>query len=627
MNNNIDLISNDLISNAPPIDRLGAALFDLLIVLLPLVMLAIAPLRAILIESLLLGEDLKVTISILLISLTLFLVFFAYQFFCYYLFQSTFGQRVFGLKIVSLTGEPHQLEMTQAALRALCWPVGVILLVPLFAAFGHPHRRLWHDRVSDTKILSFKSNARELGPFGRGFYRGAIAGYWILSLSSLGLTVAFTSSYLNDEKVLTGFLEQSGDLCSEVGRALREWSGSSEVAFGVERLDVALSLYLADNIDQDCLRKEVDHVSQVLRFEDARLYFAKHTLAESESDKKLYSKQLCKVSAESDLCLILNSSALNLEELQKPEAWSWPALILLLDQAKKERNHQFIVKLTEQVIAPKPLGPLFARMRAQALWYGARTEEARGHWISSLSLMSQQGRKKLTAWACQEELDLDCKATNSTVCKTLRHQMTEESRRLTDTNESLALLTINFCEDPTESEWQSLQASLQQPRLRSYAKALRLVMNGEFEKARDQVAELLPRAKGQFRFLLNKLLLTAQPDPKELEIFVSSWQQQEVDQVWFKNGRLIFDHLFEKGQFVKATEVGQMIVQSFVDNRSFAQNLVLAAYHSGLKPLAWERLISYRKRFSNEAAAPERMPAGESEFFIVSKVLDQEFGQ
>ena len=615
-----------LSSNAAPKARLGAALFDFLIVFLPIGLVAIAPLRQSLVRNLLMEEELKISLTMLMIGFGFFFLFFIYQVICLYLFQCTAGQRVFGLRVFSIIDPERGLGLSQAAVRSFIWVISLFTVVPFIGVLGHRHRRTLHDRIADTKVISFKENVGPIAAFESGLYNGALMGAWLLILSVIAVISTYLFAYLNDERMLVRHLEKSGELCKEVGAALETWSGKSEIPFGVERLDVATALFLAKRLNKECLQKELDYLSQTIRFEDARLYFAKYLSAEQKDEKEAYRERVCRLDSNSDLCLLTREADFSAEEIESIESWSWPGLVALFERARADQNYVLLENILKDLVVPRPLGTYFAKLRAQALWYRGESNLSREHVLTSLNLLGMNARKDLSAWACQEELDLDCRAIEGPACRLFEKQLNEDFETLHAVDESLAIIIKRYCEDPTEAEWKALEARLKQPQTRAFARAVKLIVQKKIDSAREQLSDLLPRADGQFKYLLEKMLLMTMSEDQELTEARSAWlDKKSHSPMWYKSGRAFFDHYFEQGQFIKAVEVGQFLTDSFVDNNIFAQNFVLAAYHAGAKPLAYERLVVYKKRFPQDQIANERAPAAQSEFLVIKKVLENEF--
>ena len=97
-------------------------------------------------------------------SVAVFLVFVA-VFFLTVLLQSTFlyfwqaspGQMFLQLRVVSYPHYQEKISINQCLIRSMLWSFGAILLAfPYLEILSHPLRRAFHERASDTMVVTLK---------------------------------------------------------------------------------------------------------------------------------------------------------------------------------------------------------------------------------------------------------------------------------------------------------------------------------------------------------------------------------------------------------------------------------------------------------------------------------------
>ncbi|MCB0411904.1 MAG: RDD family protein, partial [Bdellovibrionales bacterium] len=140
---------------AHPWDRLAAFFLDLFVVLSPVVMFLVSPFRRKLLEAVLLNNESEfLLMGVFMVVISLF-TFWAYEFLAVGIYGTTLGKKFFALKVVNVhTGGKPSIETS--LIRASILIIEVLLVFPLFTVFSHPLRRMFHDRVGDTFVMTLK---------------------------------------------------------------------------------------------------------------------------------------------------------------------------------------------------------------------------------------------------------------------------------------------------------------------------------------------------------------------------------------------------------------------------------------------------------------------------------------
>lgn len=203
-----------------------------------------------------------------------------------YFWQATPGQLFVQLRVISYPIYRRRLTYAQCFFRALCWSLSFFLLaIPFLEILSHPFRRAFHDRASDTLVITLKKVYDE-GPLP---LESRFVGSWMrMSLLFLALfaAIGFLRTY---HSLYAGEFRESGKGLAGLCKELPDMS----ILDGAARLDAALSLYMLNTVSAECLEKESD---LALWGEPARIeplaYLAKFVLSEGK-EQSLYLNKLC----------------------------------------------------------------------------------------------------------------------------------------------------------------------------------------------------------------------------------------------------------------------------------------------------------------------------------------------
>lgn len=203
-----------------------------------------------------------------------------------YFWQATPGQFFLQLRVVTYPHAQARLTLNQCFLRSFLWCTGFLLLaLPFLEVASHPLRRAFHERASDTGVITLKRNADD-GP--HPIESRFIASWMRMSflLILLFLALGFLQTY-------KGLL--AGEFHAPPGQALvktcQEFKDSD--LKGRARLDAAFTLFLLEEISPECLNKEADLVLWEDPVQAEGLgYLAKYAIAEGEEQKR-YLEKVC----------------------------------------------------------------------------------------------------------------------------------------------------------------------------------------------------------------------------------------------------------------------------------------------------------------------------------------------
>lgn len=172
------------------------------------------------------------------------------------LWNKTPGMRLLKLQLRSLN--TSELSWQQCLLRSTLWCGEVFLLgIPLLAILSHPKRRAIHDRASETEIYSLKTDvAFEPLAAEKSMAHFIMTALIMLSLGWVTALFSLTHKSLKDGSMALAEWREQGQLCSEVDD-LSQYS-SIDVSNLNTRLDFVIGLFFLEQLDQSCLRNEID---------------------------------------------------------------------------------------------------------------------------------------------------------------------------------------------------------------------------------------------------------------------------------------------------------------------------------------------------------------------------------
>lgn len=172
-----------------------------------------------------------------------------------------FWKKTPGMKIMKL--ELHSLNRAsltweQCLMRSGVWAIEILMMgIPLLVILSHQRRRAFHDRISETEVISLKNDGA-LSPLPAEKALVSVVAMAILMLG-LGWMTAFFS--LTQKGIQSGSMALSewrnqGQLCSQVD----EISTYSNIDLTnlPQRLDFSIGLFLLEQIDNQCLNKEIE---------------------------------------------------------------------------------------------------------------------------------------------------------------------------------------------------------------------------------------------------------------------------------------------------------------------------------------------------------------------------------
>ncbi len=356
---NID--STAIIPIASVADRFVALVLDFLI-LSPMISLFIASLvRKTKTYFLLNTMSQEGIIAIfLVIAVVVFLATMLQAFFLYF-WQATPGQLFLQMRVISYPHKQARLTLNQCFLRSFLWCSGFVLLaIPYLEVASHPLRRAFHERASDTLVITLKRNYDD-GPL--PLESRFISSWMRMSFLFLLLfgVIGFFKTY---HSLAVGVYREKDPQAPFACKEIQE----SELS-GVSRLDAALSLFLVNEISAECLDKEAeaslwgDPVNS-----QGLAYLAKFLTSESSEQEKYFEK-VCE-DGTSSVCAMARYMREEgaLEDLELADKQLWTTRLLLADEKYNSQDYVGSLKLIEDLQKISVLKSALERRYVRSVW-------------------------------------------------------------------------------------------------------------------------------------------------------------------------------------------------------------------------------------------------------------------
>lgn len=353
---------------APVTDRFIAFILDFL-VLSPVVSFCVAGILRNLKTVLLLNSESEEAVVIWALFVAgIVCVSSLVQAFFIYFWQATPGQKFLQLEVVSYPqalSDHRKLTFAQSFLRPMGWWFGFLLMgVPFLEILGHPLRRAFHERVSDTLVLSHKHEPVDLPLAVETRYISSTLWIFFGFMFVMGLALmgkAYKAAVLEG---LNGKKTVSQAYCPSI---------PTDRYQGQKRLDVALAMYLADETDDACVYTEAQKAVWALEGEDKALgNLAMAVISEDDKEAAAYQDLVCTGSEKSEACAI--SNYLKSKDKDKGNILRRAGLglvssrLLLLKDSMEQKNYASAVGLIKDLETESPLVGFLNKNLVKAAW-------------------------------------------------------------------------------------------------------------------------------------------------------------------------------------------------------------------------------------------------------------------
>lgn len=292
----------------------------------------------------------------------------AFQALFLYFWQATPGQKFMQLQVLSYPQtlhDHHGLTLAQAFLRPIGWWIGAAFLgVPFLEILGHPLRRAFHERVSDTVVVSHKQVPVDYPLAVESRYISSTMWIFFGSMFILGLALMGKTYRTAVNDGLDGLRSVTQTACASI---------SSEEYQGQKRLDMALALYFAEEADEACVYTEAQKAVWTLQGEEKALgNLAMAVITEDAKEAAAYQNKVCIDSEKSEACAMatyLQSKEEGREALLRRSGLGLiSSRLLLLKNSMEAAHYASAVSLIKGLEDEGPLKNYLNKKLVKAAW-------------------------------------------------------------------------------------------------------------------------------------------------------------------------------------------------------------------------------------------------------------------
>ena len=555
---------------ARPADRMAAVVIDLLIVLLPIYLLLSAPLKLHVTTSLMLGSDVGVFVFAFLSGALAICILLFYQAFMHSRYGATIGKMIFHLQIRNVwnDGRPDLLTSLK---RAVIWSLEILLLgLPWLGIFTNSQRRMLHDRICDTEVISLKEKGvRPPQIMERRFVYGVLGLFAFFVGMSLVASGMQSLRSVSQERSISSLLSKEGRSCEAVNEALQKMN-DLENASGISRLQIAMTLYAAGAVEKSCLAEESEQLMDI-NFDASPLsYLAKAFVYSDDPEiSDAYLDQVCKEDSSGAECsmseLVSRWSEEDWAGVEKAIADSksgsgymevW-AIRHFIKQGQFAQAMAFIDKLSPNIV----VGSFLQTQRVKALWGLQRPVDAEIATVQALDSLPLSEQKSLAAYSCFEQLQQSCVAIEQRSCEFLKRNLKSDELDTSEASVGLAELKFQECKDPSAISYTSLADKIDDESWKLFLRASDKANKNDRDSAAGLFAQVLKfsEAPDEVRLeAMNRFLSVASGD--DVLDIVASWRELKSGELWRKAGQSLLSHLVATHQKVAALKVARSLL-------------------------------------------------------------------
>lgn len=558
-----------LLGKTPAVsDRILAFALDFAFVM-PICQVLVAPLWR-RIETLLYTSPRSV--ELMVAGLTAFSIVFvfaiAYQTIFLHLLGATPGKFFLKLRVISIeTGTKP--NWGAAFTRSLTWCVELVLFfgAPFLEVLGQRHRRGAHDRLSETMVITLKTQS-DAGPHPLEikFVRQILVLLTAVTFMWVGTAVVRLYEMGERGEFSQKELEADDYLCERVAKNSKN------------RTDEALALFLLGQVDEDCVERESDFALWTQSEElHSWAYLAQSFL--NQSDRKIsdeYLKEACK-EKEGEACEL--SKKISVAENDSGFVWSsLTARVLHLESLKRAGRFKEVLASVKR-FPVEGFREALSEYHLKALWAMNRKEEARGMFQAQAIFTTEKFKKEEAAWMCFQEMQDGCDL-NRTIssCDLLANQASFSSA-------SQAWTSMKLRECRSQAADDSRLYAVDEPEFLDLYQAYRTEGREKKKMNLQRVAKQLGAGEMQNYALLELIQLSeTAEDLKNVFALLESSKNRDWD--FMGVAMKAFSKAYERREFEVAFELSQLVDEGHFQTWNLSRQLVMATYWAGKKATA-----------------------------------------
>jgi uncharacterized RDD family membrane protein YckC len=582
-----------------PLDRLAAAIIDLSVILMPVVLLLSAPIKRVMVSSVLIQNDSLFFLSLLAIGFVGFVTVVSYQALFHYFFQGTIGKKVFGLRVVSLWGE-SKLTLMDCFIRAVVWFCeSLFFFIPHVSILSDPRRRPIHDRIANTIVVQ-DSGAVIQPP---NLYEITFAKSILATLLAVGGLYTLQSVFqlvdsLDQNGYLAKLVTSPDQLCEEVDWALESWP-SAEAELSDGRLHIALALFAAGEASKDCLKTEVNHFQAKSQIESGVAYLSQAFVYSSQSElSNQYLKRICELEPYSSSCAMAkivenwsdsNWTDVDLGFMSLGGAPPFHMGVWAIRHYVKQRQFDKAALFIDQMSPQRALSSFLSLYRVRVLWGLHQKSEARQIANTALETLDLEDRMQMGSWLCKKEFqDQGCKAFIASSCQIVDQDIQNSHETVEDVDMGMIAVLQQKCWVGT-GDLELLSETYMTPDVKRYLEAVLQEQQGDERGARDLLKDLVsdPLVSEQLR-LQAELDWLGAAEMGEVEQRLRIWRKEKPSESWALLGGQLAKRMNALKDLTRAKQVLRSIVENGYRDDFVLKPLTVALYYSNQKREAYQ---------------------------------------
>lgn len=572
---------------ASPQDRLAATVVDYLI-MVPLMSLVLAPWKRVLQADLVMGDDFYFHFQTILALILLFLAGVLYQATFLWFRGATPGKRLLRLEVISIW--PRQrLTFSECLLRSVVWWIEVLLCgLPFLAVFSNYKRRPFHDRISDTVVVTHRwYGVRSPSIMEKGIAKGAVHAVVVFLILLGGFNAYQTLRELHKQMASSDSL--ASDDCSEESGM----ESSSEAESAGQKLEREMGLFAVGQAATNCLEKAADQV--LAENPDSGLgylgkSFALASVDAAQSDK--YLDEVCKVEKGSQGC----------EFSRIVSTWNKSDWREISDSLRKllpkspdyikfwAVRHFFKIRdytKVLEILQSAPMSPTYANFvlenRFKSLLALGQVDQAHIIFETHIEHLTDDQKLEPASWMCNEELSDSCGAVLPLSCKVFSDLIRgHEEEMLTTSNLALTDIRIKSCdsEEETGIDVPYVHQLPQQAQL--YIEALKLHLQNKTSPAKKMMEKLAESPKPSVINIEARVkLISWASSTEDFSKFYDLWKREDPFSAgWVREGKILMKKFSSLKNYSESFNAGMDLYEHNVTAPEFLRFLIVASYKS-----------------------------------------------
>ena len=629
---------------ASPLDRLAAAIIDLSVILFPIIILLSAPIKRVLMSSVLTQNELLFAMSLLGMGVVALVTVVAYQTLFTHFLGGTIGKKIFHLKVVNIWGE-EKVSLSDSFFRSVVWTVEtLLLLIPHLSVFSDSRRRPLHDRVANTMVIN-PSRKSVLPPniFEVTFAKAILSSVAAIVLVILIQQLILVGQSLNENEYLTSLMGEGVELCEEVDWAMETWPTVEKN--GVDgRVKVALALFAAGEATKDCLKTEVSFFQANNKVESPVAYLGQAFVHSADSERSnQYLQRICKVEPYSPSCAMArivenwSDSAWDDVDLGFTSMGEKPPIhisVWAIRHYTKQRKYEKAASFLDQLSPQKALAGFLGLYRVKVLWGLHKRSEVRVIADTALENFSQEDRLRLSSWMCRREFYNDqCGAFAKGSCRVLARDVENSVHNLLDPDVALLTVLKSQCQND-EEEVQLLADTYMSLEMKKFIHAMKV----KFKDSRESMkllTELIEESEDNPELQLQaKVELIGAEKKAEVLRDLKKWLSESPSENWGVVGAAFMRRFNQEKLFGETQKVGLKLYEAGYKDDFVLKPLAVALFHLGSAREAWNLTTTLKKRNpvpkSITGTSAGRMPASAKQstaYEMVEQTLEKRFSR